>query len=835
MLKLHAVLLITAFGTVAIFLTGQFASDYLSLIKYAKINESDVIPMLGIRRQNTCVTFQRLNNAMIEIDVKGHNIQLKRNKQNATKHLNVFVVLHSHVDPGWLYTFEEYYSTTDHSVRKILNNVVNSLRKHPKLRFIWSEISFLERWWSEANTTYRKYFKSLTDNGQLEISGGHWVMNDEATPYFWEVIENIIIGHQYVQEILNITPTTSWSVDPFGHGLMMPYLLMLSGINQMVIGRINSNIKNVLKQHHQLHFRWAQKWDPQFRWAPFVNTLPNVYYTVSDACGTNEMICCQFDVSRTSRSYCLERAHIDNTQQIALYGERMANQYRSLQTFYNSETILIAAGDDFLYSHPDDLEIVYRIYTALFKYINRNYDRFNMKRELRLVDLLTVTIENNFNNDLEMARRNLALCIHHDAITGTSKCHVMDDYMLRLRSALQTILKEQERLLNISNNTFTTMLQNSNCKSKSFPTMELIKLNISSSFVTVTHDGKQLTIQLVPLLEQSNLFELIYNDGSMETNFDFYFNQIDDYGGAYTMVSGLSFQNISNKGRLPAIIIKGPIYSSISQQLSPQLAYSITIINSTDDIARSLQIDVFTNVTSMPGYTFFMNLNSTIKNDDHFYTDINGMYLIQRKYDKRMKLEANIYPMITETMIEDDKLRCTILGAQSTGVTAKLGVFMLMIDREMYNDDGKGLGYYEASKSYPSHLKYRIIFEPKWLSRNDYVDKEIVEEKKSINDSLSMNMKNTIIYHSQLVQQILEELLYPVALFSSSDINSTDDNDLVSTLIDLPRLPDNIQLITIRYISQKTILISMRQLPYDCSVKLYCKSDTNMVQLNLKI
>ncbi|EFO20374.1 hypothetical protein LOAG_08114 [Loa loa] len=815
MLKLHAVLLITAFGTVAIFLTGQFASDYLSLIKYAKINESDVIPMLGIRRQNTCVTFQRLNNAMIEIDVKGHNIQLKRNKQNATKHLNVFVVLHSHVDPGWLYTFEEYYSTTDHSVRKILNNVVNSLRKHPKLRFIWSEISFLERWWSEANTTYRKYFKSLTDNGQLEISGGHWVMNDEATPYFWEVIENIIIGHQYVQKILNITPTTSWSVDPFGHGLMMPYLLMLSGINQMVIGRINSNIKNVLKQHHQLHFRWAQKWDPQFRWAPFVNTLPNVYYTVSDACGTNEMICCQFDVSRTSRSYCLERAHIDNTQQIALYGERMANQYRSLQTFYNSETILIAAGDDFLYSHPDDLEIVYRIYTALFKYINRNYDRFNMKvqfgtvanyfnalnkntkksasvlngdffpymddefskapfwigfynhrayfkcferiiqRELRLVDLLTVTIENNFNNDLEMARRNLALCIHHDAITGTSKCHVMDDYMLRLRSALQTILKEQERLLNISNNTFTTMLINDSVKTKgmylrrrtlsftdgiesykiqivnqkAFSTMELIKLNISSSFVTVTHDGKQLTIQLVPLLEQSNLFELIYNDGSMETNFDFYFNQIDDYGGAYTMVSGLSFQNISNKGRLPAIIIKGPIYSSISQQLSPQLAYSITIINSTDDIARSLQIDVFTNVTSMPGYTFFMNLNSTIKNDDHFYTDINGMYLIQRKYDKRMKLEANIYPMITETMIEDDKLRCTILGAQSTGVTAKLGVFMLMIDREMYNDDGKGLGYYEASKSYPSHLKYRIIFEPKWLSRNDYVDKEIVEEK----------------------------------------------------------------------------------------------------------
>lgn len=67
-------------------------------------------------------------------------------------------------------------------------------------------------------------------------------------------------------------------------------------------------------------------------------------------------------------------------------------------------------------------------------------------------------------------------------------------------------------------------------------------------------------------------------------------------------------------------------------------------------------------------------------------------------YDKGTKFEANIYPITTETMIEDDKLRCTILGAQSTGVTSKQGVLTLMIDREIYNDDGKGLGYYEASE-----------------------------------------------------------------------------------------------------------------------------------------
>ncbi|VDO26218.1 unnamed protein product [Brugia timori] len=441
MLKLHVVLLITAFGTLTIFLSGEFISDYLSLMMYREINGSDIWIRSAERQNNICARFQRLSNAIIEIDVKGHSIQLIQNKQNAPKHLNVFVVLHSHVDPGWLYTFEEYYSTSDHPVRKILNNIVNSLRKYPKLRFIWSEMSFLERWWSEANTTYRNYFKR--------------------------------------------------SVDPFGHGLMMPYLMKLAGINQMVIGRINSNIKSILKQHHQLHFRWAQNWDSQLHWAPLVNVLPNAYYTVTSACGTDEMICCQFDVSKTSRSSCMERAKVDNVQKIALYGERMANQYRSLQTFYNSEAVLVAAGDDFLYSDSDDLKIVHRVYSALFKYINRNYDRFNMRvqfgtvadyfkslkgnakrrasilsgdffpymdnafsnapfwtgfynhrayfkcferiiqRELRLVDLLSVAIGIYLNSDVEIARRNLALSIHHDAITGTSKRHVMDDYMLR--------------------------------------------------------------------------------------------------------------------------------------------------------------------------------------------------------------------------------------------------------------------------------------------------------------------------------------------------------------------------------------------------------------------
>ncbi|VDK87218.1 unnamed protein product [Onchocerca ochengi] len=50
----------------------------------------------------------------------------------------------------------------------------------------------------------------------------------------------------------------------------------------------------------------------------------------------------------------------------------------------------------------------------------------------------------------------------------------------------------------------------------------------------------------------------------------------------------------------------------------------------------------------------------------------------------------------------------------------------------------------------------------------------------------------------------------------------------MSLLAGLPCLPDNIQLITARYIARKTVLISMRQLPYDCSVMAYCKGNDDL-------
>ncbi|CAL5379400.1 unnamed protein product [Camellia sinensis] len=90
--------------------------------------------------------------------------------------LKVFVVPHSHNDPGWKLTVEEYY---DRQSRHILDTISRLFRRDPRCKFIWEEMSYLERWWKDASETKKESFINLVKNAQLEIVGGGWVMNDE--------------------------------------------------------------------------------------------------------------------------------------------------------------------------------------------------------------------------------------------------------------------------------------------------------------------------------------------------------------------------------------------------------------------------------------------------------------------------------------------------------------------------------------------------------------------------------------------------------------------------------------------------------------------------------
>lgn len=55
---------------------------------------------------------------------------------------------HSHNDPGWLKTVNEYF---EEQTRNILNNMLGKLTALPNMTFVWAESVFLAKWWEELS------------------------------------------------------------------------------------------------------------------------------------------------------------------------------------------------------------------------------------------------------------------------------------------------------------------------------------------------------------------------------------------------------------------------------------------------------------------------------------------------------------------------------------------------------------------------------------------------------------------------------------------------------------------------------------------------------------
>jgi hypothetical protein len=100
--------------------------------------------------------------------------------------ITIHLIPHSHCDPGWLLTADQYFST---QVRSIIDTVIAALEANPSRRFIWSEVSYFTMWWRSTVDSSRARIKALVESGALEMVMGGWVMNDEALPSLDAIID----------------------------------------------------------------------------------------------------------------------------------------------------------------------------------------------------------------------------------------------------------------------------------------------------------------------------------------------------------------------------------------------------------------------------------------------------------------------------------------------------------------------------------------------------------------------------------------------------------------------------------------------------------------------
>ncbi|XP_014748733.1 PREDICTED: lysosomal alpha-mannosidase [Sturnus vulgaris] len=199
--------------------------------------------------------------------------------------LNVHLVPHTHDDVGWLKTVDQYYygvrNQDQHAgVQYILDSVVAELAADPSRRFIYAEVAFLARWWPQQDEATRRLVRQLVQEGRLEFVGGGWCMSDEATAHYGGALEQLALGRRFLRRLFGHcgTPRVAWQIDPFGHARDLAATFAQMGYDGLFLGRVDHQDKWQRLQRRELEMLWrgSASLEPP-RADIFTGILPNMY------------------------------------------------------------------------------------------------------------------------------------------------------------------------------------------------------------------------------------------------------------------------------------------------------------------------------------------------------------------------------------------------------------------------------------------------------------------------------------------------------------------------------------------------------------------------------
>ncbi|KAM2537194.1 hypothetical protein TB2_022791 [Malus domestica] len=364
--------------------------------------------------------------------------------------INVHLVPHTHDDVGWLKTVDQYYVGSNNSIQ-----------------------AFFQRWWRDQSDAVQSIVKQLVTSGQLEFINGGMCMHDEAATHYIDMIDQTTLGHRFIKKEFDMTPRIGWQIDPFGHSAVQAYLLGAeAGFDSLFFGRIDYQDRAKRKNDKSLEFIWQGSKSLGSSAQIFSGAFPEAYeppsgfyfevnddspivqddvtlfdYNVHDR--VNDFVATavsQANITRTNHimwtmgtDFMYQYAHTWFRQMDKLIHyvnmDGRVNALYSTPSIYTdakyatNESWPIKTGDFFPYA--DRANAYWTGYftsrPALKHYVRTMSGYYLAARQL---EFFIGRTDSGPNTD--SLADALAIAQHHDAVTGTEKQHVANDYAKRL-------------------------------------------------------------------------------------------------------------------------------------------------------------------------------------------------------------------------------------------------------------------------------------------------------------------------------------------------------------------------------------------------------------------
>ncbi|XP_074275157.1 alpha-mannosidase At3g26720-like isoform X1 [Silene latifolia] len=477
--------------------------------------------------------FQVLVGLLMFVSVKSEFIEYNTSGKLVSGKINVHLVPHTHDDVGWLKTVDQYYVGANNSIRgacvqNVLDSVISSLLEDENRKFIYVEMAFFKRWWRQQSPKLKAKVKELVNSGQLEFINGGWCMHDEATPHYIDLIDQTTLGHRFIKDEFDQMPRVGWQIDPFGHSAVQGYLLGAElGFDSLYFARIDYQDRAKRKNEKTLEMVWRGSRSLGSTSQIFTGIFPVHYnppdgfqFEINDASPPvqDDPLLFGFNVQERVNDFvaaAVAQANITRTNHIMwTMGEDFRYQYANswyrqmdklihyvnldgrVNALYSTPSLYTDAKhaanetwpvktDDF-FPYADRANAYWTGYftsrPAFKGYVRAMSGYYLAARQLEFLKG-----RNGSVSQTETLAAALAISQHHDAVSGTERQHVADDYTLRLHTGYL----EAEKVVSSS---LTSLTSTHGESQTSFQQCPLLNISYCPPSEEILPKGKSLVV-----------------------------------------------------------------------------------------------------------------------------------------------------------------------------------------------------------------------------------------------------------------------------------------------------------------------------------------------------
>jgi hypothetical protein len=397
--------------------------------------------------------------------------------------LTVHVVPHTHDDVGWLKTVDQYFIGSRQDIQAarvqyIIDSVIDSLEKNPDRKFIYVEMAFFYRWWTQQNDDRKEVVRRMVRNGQLEFINAGWCMNDEAATYYQSIVDQMTEGHLFLLKEFGFIPRVGWHIDPFGHSSTQASLFSSMGFDSFMFGRIDYQDRDLRIKEKNLEVLWRGSASQGASNDMFSANLywgygPPPGFCFDVHCGDDPIQARAdlFDYDLDKRAdlfakYAREQAAaikgdimftfgsdflyeqaeewFSNIDILIKYFKENYSKYKLVVKYstpaiytdakFNANTTWNLKTDDFFpyadgpHAYWTGYFVSRAAYKAYERYSNAYYQVCKQLETFRDLNLK----QSPSGSSSKLMADSMGIAQHHDSVSGTAKQHVNDDYTKRL-------------------------------------------------------------------------------------------------------------------------------------------------------------------------------------------------------------------------------------------------------------------------------------------------------------------------------------------------------------------------------------------------------------------